>query len=85
MLWLGSTCFNAKERAGEKISLFDLAKISVKLQMQSVLKSKKGAINEAVNCSLQKLKITESTLPIEMSILPQIYQLSSFGDISTNS
>ena len=53
--------------------------------MQSVLKSKKGAINEAVNCLLQKLKITESTLPIEMSILPQIYQLSSFGDISINS
>ena len=34
--------FNAKERAGEKISLFDLAKISVKLVMYSVLKSGKN-------------------------------------------
>ena len=37
--------------------------------MQSVLKSKKRCKNEAINCLLQKLKITESTLPIEMSIL----------------
>ena len=56
---LGSTCFNAKERAGEKISLFDLAKISVKILMHSVLKSEKNMQFKAATQFDSKSKIND--------------------------